>query len=350
MRQKKLYLENGYLDFRQIVDDEYPIALLIGGRATGKTYGALEHGKLYFDECCRPFVYMRRTQKKADLVATDVFNPFRPLNRDKGWSVYPSQIAKGVNGFYNMVDTEDGRRPVGDPVGIIAALSTFSNLRGIDGSNVDIVYLDEFIKEDTEKAIKNESFALLNVYETLNRNRELTGEPPLKMVCMSNSNAIDNDIFVGLGLVQHAEKMILTGKNQFYLPDRHIALYNLTDSPISVKKAGTTIYQADQGGRFTDMAIRSKYADYDPVGVKSEPIIEYKMLCKIGELCIYKHKSDTKYYCTFHQSGTAPEYAFTDVDKIRFLRKYDHLWNAYLSGKMSFETFYCKKLFENVFI
>lgn len=339
------------MDFTKILDDEYPLALLIGGRGTGKTYGALEEGKQHYDKTKRPFIYMRRTKAKSDLVATDVFNPYRPLNRDKGWSVYPYQVTKGISGFYNTVETEeDGRRAVGDPIGIIAALSTFSNLRGIDGSNVDVVYLDEFIKEDQEKAIKNESFALLNVYETINRNRELNGEPPLKMVCMSNSNAIDNDIFVGLSLVQYAERMILTGKNQFYLPDRHIALYNLTDSPISAKKANTTLYQADQNGRYSDMALRSKYIDYDPTFVRSEPLIEYKLIAKIGELCLYRHKSEAKYYATFHQSGTAPEFAFTDVDKIRFLRKFDFLWNSYLSGRMSFETFYCKKMFENVFL
>lgn len=340
MKQKKLYLDSGYLDFTQIIDDRYPITFLIGGRATGKTYGGLQYGKEYHDDYGKLFFYMRRTAKKAELISTDAFNPFKPLNQDLGWNIYPESLSKGISAFQNES---------GEIYGIIAALSTFSNFRGFDGSNVDLIFLDEFIKEPTEKAIRNEAFALMNVYETINRNRELRGEKPVKLICMSNSNEIANDIFIGFRVVAAAEQMIKRDRNQWYIPDRGIAIYNLTDSPISTRKADTALYRMDQGGEYSNMALKSKYQDYDTSNIRNVPLVEYRPEVHIGELYIYQHKSERQFYISFHRSGTMPEYSLSQIDRERFVRQYIYLWEAYLQGRVLFESFYCKKLFEDIF-
>lgn len=351
MKNKQLYLDNGYLDFSAIVDDDYPLAFVIGGRATGKSFGALQYVGIDHASEQTPFFYMRRTAKQADIISTAAFNPFRPVNKVRGSNIEPFPIQKGIYGFFHsLVNAEGKTRPDGAYLGVIGSLTTFSNFRGFDGSNIEIAIYDEFIKNAGEKSIKDEAYALKNVYETINRNRELEGRPALKMICLSNSNAIDNDIFVGYGLVEAAEQMIRLGKNQYYDDDRRIAIYNLTDSPISARKRDTALYKADAGGSFTDMALSNKYADYDVSSVRSVPIKEYRPLCSFGEIAVYKHKAAAQYFVTFHKSGALDRYGTDSIEKARFIRGYGYLWEAYLNGKFIFETFLLKKLFEKIFI
>ena len=351
MRNKNLYQPSGYLDFEQVVDDDAPFAFVIGGRGTGKTFGALDYCKRHFDRTGKPFIYMRRSKAQAELVATSIFNPFRPLNDMYDWTVEPFPISKGVSGFYNSERDDDGRlHPVGNHVGIIAALSTFSNFRGFDGSNIDIIVYDEFIKNKGEKTIRDEGFALANVFETVNRNREIMGGTPVKLICLSNANEISNDIFIDLNLVHYVEFMRKKGRNQYYDYGRGIAIYDLADSEISQKKRNTALYRMDAGGAYTDMAIGNQYEDYDTTQVSSRPLAEYKPLVRFGEITVYQHKSDNTYYGSFHASGTCHEYKVSDIERSRFCRRYSFLWAAYLGQRIFFESFSCKRVFESIFI
>lgn len=348
---RNLYLPSGYWDFQSALDPDCPFVFVIGGRATGKTYGALQGVKEHFDATGRSFIYMRRTKTQADLVSTDVFNPFTPLNKDHGWNIQPGRVTKGVHGFYNMINTGDRLEPAGPPLGTIASLSTFSNFRGFDASNLDFVIYDEFIKNKGEKSIKDEGFALMNVYETVNRNRELFGSDAVRLICLSNANLIANDVFMDLGLADKVEFMKKKGKNQYYDYGRGIAIYDLSDSEISKQKKNTALYKLDAGGAYSDMALGNEFEDYDASNVRSEPLQEYVPLVLIGDLCLYKHKSDNgKFYGTTHRSGTPPVFKMTDLDKQRFIRKYDYLWEAYIDGRIHFDAYSNMKTFEGIYI
>ena len=39
---KELYLDSGYLNAKWVIDLPYPFVFCVGGRGTGKTYGALD--------------------------------------------------------------------------------------------------------------------------------------------------------------------------------------------------------------------------------------------------------------------------------------------------------------------
>ena len=346
MKQKQLYQTDGYLNYDAVIDDHYPFTFIIGGRGTGKTYGALLHCFKYFKETQKPIIYMRRTSKQAELLTTVVFNPYKPINNVFCTDIRPYKISKGIKGFYEFVNDE----PVGNYLSVMAALTTFSNFRGFDGLDFDILIYDEFIKNVEERSIKDEAFALKNVYETINRNRELQGRPPLKLIALSNSNAIDNDIFVGFEIVSAAETMIKLGKNQYYDDDRGIAIYNLTDSPISQSKRQTALYKADAGSNYTEMALGNKYADYDTTFVRSQPLREYRPIVQYGELTVYRHKSDTKIYASFHHSGSCPIFGTSSIERERFIRRYGYLWEHYLNTRVYFESFITKKYFEKIFI
>ena len=61
-----LYLENGFFDFGEAVRRSTAFNFIIGGRGTGKTYGALK----WCIESGKKFLFMRRLQKEADIINT----------------------------------------------------------------------------------------------------------------------------------------------------------------------------------------------------------------------------------------------------------------------------------------
>ena len=58
-----LYLDNGYLDMKSIIESEYPFIFVPAARGTGKTYGALK----YHLEHDHKILFIRRTKQEAEL-------------------------------------------------------------------------------------------------------------------------------------------------------------------------------------------------------------------------------------------------------------------------------------------
>ena len=204
----KLYQESGYVNMGAIFDLGLPFNFIVGGRGTGKTYTALK-------ECVERnevFFFLRRTQAQTDLVSKSEFSPFKKLNSDLGWNIKTAPISKNNAAFFQA--DADGQ-VTGNPIGYTGALSTMANIRGFDSSEVVRILYDEFIPELHEKPIKNEGAAFLNAYETINRNRELQGQKPVQVVCMANANTMSNALFLELGLVRVADKMLRDGREIF---------------------------------------------------------------------------------------------------------------------------------------
>ena len=189
--------------------DASPFIFIVGGRGSGKTYGAIQYALKEH----RTFFFMRRTQTQIDLIKNDSFSPFKAVDE----SIIVSSINKNLTGVYRGSQNSDGTwSPAGSPKGYMCALSTISNIRGFDASSVDLIIFDEFIGEAHERPIKNEGQAFLNAYETINRNRELNGQEPVKVLALANSNSLANPIFVELQLVTPVEKMLRSGEAKYY--------------------------------------------------------------------------------------------------------------------------------------
>lgn len=332
-----IYLQSGYLDMRKIRNMNIPFNFIIGGRAVGKTYGALEmaiEDKLMF-------MLMRRTQTQTDLINKPEFSPFKPLNRDKGLNLTTSAISKYNAGIY-----DDGQ---GEPFGYTCALSTIANMRGFDAEDVDILIWDEFIPEKHERALKNEATAFFNAYETINRNRELKGKKPLQVIALANANDLANPIFMELGLVKIAQKMRTKGQETYINNDRGIAIYMLDKSPISEQKSDTAIYRLTKNSDFEKMSIGNSFSG-DKIGrVKSKPLQEYKPIVCIGELCIYEHKSNRTLYASTHKLGNPTQFTNSDSDKARFIRLFRWVWDEYIENNIEFEEYLCEILLTKAF-
>ena len=77
----QIYDENGYVDIRKILGLNIPFTIVVGGRATGKTYTTL---KTVIEDKIS-FMYMRRLQSQCDLINKQEFSPFKALNADMHW-------------------------------------------------------------------------------------------------------------------------------------------------------------------------------------------------------------------------------------------------------------------------
>ena len=341
----KLYLDSGYLDIREILKQGLPFNFIIGNRACGKTYGALETAVT--DGIT--FLFMRRTQAQADIINKPEFSPFKVLNVDKGWTVGTSSITKYNSGFYHMEEQDGKLTPVSGPIGYTAALSTFSNVRGFDGSDIKLLIYDEFIPEKHERPIKGEATAFFNTYETINRNRELTGIPPLQCLCLANANDLANPIFLELNLVRRCEKMRASGQEVYIDRKRGIGLFILHDSPIAKKKAQTALYKMVGDGQFAQMSLSNDFSMEERSRIQSRKITEYKPVVMIGEITIFRHKSRREYYVAACKAGSCPAFGTGDVERARFRRAYGQIWLEYLKNNIIFEEYLCEILFKKYY-
>lgn len=331
-----IYLDNGYVDIAKIIGYKLPFNFIVGGRGTGKTYGALK----YLYETGTRFMLMRRTQAQCDLINKPEFNPFKALCSDLDIDISVKSISK-----YNSMLVEEHEDDY-KLLGYTCALSTIANMRGFDASDVTMLLYDEFIPERHERALKNEGTAFLNAYETVNRNRELKGEDPLQVLCLANAFNMANALFLELGLVGITEKMLLKGNNVYINRERGILVALLNESTISEKKRETALYKISSGA-YTEMALSNDFAYNDTSGVNSKALKEYRLMCSVGEINIYKHKDKREFYISEHRTGTADAFGSDEVGLMRYRKKYGlRLASAYMRNTIYFESMLTKSLFE----
>ena len=338
-----LYTSEGWLDVPAIVKQGYPFTFVTGGRGTGKTYGAL----LYARQRSAPshrFMLLRRTQAQVELISKPEFSPFKALDLAEGFVTVTQPLTKYTSGFYNGKEQDDGTwKAAGPLLGYTAALSTFSNLRGFDASDVDLIIFDEFIPQAQERPIKDEPGALYNCYESVARNR--TG---VQLLCLANANTLGNPIFLDLQLVQTAERMRAKGREIWTDDERGIMLVILQQSPISEMKRQQPLYRLQKDSEFTRMALDNDFAYEERSGSGRLPLKELVPLVAVGEICIYRRKAGG-YYVSGHRSGSPESYGTGAHDLERFRRRYLWLWQAYMNRNILFEEYVQEVLFTKYF-
>lgn len=324
--------KTGYLKMAGIIELGFPFVFIAAARGTGKTYGALQY--LYMQH--KPFIHLRRTQKETDLQNKKAGSSFKSVFEDMG-------IDYSISAANNIGTVYDDK---GNTVCYNMALNTFSSVRGMDFSNVDRVFFDEFIAEPHVRKIKAEGFSLANFYESVNRNRELEGRDPLQLICAANSVNMANDIFLYFDLITHAEEMIQKGEEYREIGNKLLIIPQ--HSPISAKKAKTALYKA-VNTEFSEMAIKNKFILNDQSYVKKRPVTEYRCILQLGDLFIYEHKSRPEYYVTFQKGKCKDIYTNGYADRQRAKRALWRFVGFYMDGLIRFESFNCVALFEKYF-
>ena len=337
----KIFAPNGYLDMEKIISSPYHFIMVLTGRGTGKTFGALDYLRKRAIKGDR-FMYFRRLQTQIDIVAKPEFSPFKKLDAVRHTVTDVKSLSKQTAGFYDD--------STGDLLGYAAAVSTFANLRGFDGSDIGTILFEECIPKLYESKIRDEGAALMDAYETINRNRELEGDEPVKLVCIGNSNNSGADLLCYLNLVSRVEKMKKNGTMVYTDPARSLLLIVLKDSPMGEKKADTALYRFL--GRESDYAKAA--LDNEPPEEWGEftgklPLKELTPVVSVGEITVYRHKSRHTLYVSTHKQGSPPTYGTGQNDMKRVKTLYRWIWQAYITQQVIFEETVCEILFTKYF-
>lgn len=317
----KLYDQNGYVTFDELlpyaVKNGISFIIIIGGRGTGKTFGILK--TLYENKL--KFLYLRRKQTQIDMQVNPEFNPFIPINKMYGYKVTVEKLNKLMGAFYNgEYNDENELKPSGPPIGLLGALSTFSSSRGIDGSDIKCIFFDEFLREPHEKAMKNEGDIFSNVYETINRNRELMGEKPLLAILASNENYSESDIMNNFHVYEYMDRM---KEKEIYIDKQKgiIFIYQKT-SKISQQKAFTALYKAGASKRIYEMAIANISEDLTHRVINLKPSgIAWCEIEGIGTIYRMKLNGDTILYVTNIVGACHDKYGNNNAERARLLRE-----------------------------
>ena len=340
-----MFLPSGYLDIPRLLASHLPFIFVVGGRGTGKTYGALE---LVRQEAMSggKFIYLRRTQKIVDKIVSSSrgnqisLSPFKSLDRDKGYS---TEVVRAADDVHAFIDAETTTL-----LGYCLALSTFASLRGFDASEVATIIFDEFIPERHEKPIPDEADAFFNAVETVNRNRELQGQAPVQCLLLSNANRMGNPLFLELGLVSRATKMLSKGVDVYRDNNRGLMLVILQNSPISEQKKQTALYKLTAGSSFSRMSVENDF-DETCSNLRHASLKELIPLVTVGEITIYKHKSEQWLYVSTHRTGSPETFGSSTADLKRFRLHYYWIFEAYMYRRVYFEEYLCELLLEKYF-
>ena len=183
-----------------------PFTFIVGGRGIGKTYSAINTAITKYKGA---FMYLRNTREQL-LESTGVFgNPFKKWAEDHNrFIILESERRHAIVNEYIGTDPVEKIN-----IGVGANLSTFENLRGVNLENIKFIIFDEFIED---RFLTFDQFkAFLNMYETVNRNRELQGQEPVKVVLLSNAQRLGNPILRGFNLIPVIESMQKSGQKVF---------------------------------------------------------------------------------------------------------------------------------------
>lgn len=316
-----------YYDIDPILSKNCTFNAIFGGRGIGKTYAAL---RKFMDEKII-HIYLRRSESELKCSFNMNVHPYKPLNEDMGKN-YFVKSAKNISTVYEYEK--------GDIAGYGISLSTFHNIKGVDFSEVDYILFDEFIKLPNQKALKEEGETFLNFYESVNRNRELKGKEPVRVIFLTNSVSRYSEIMNAFGL-QNVIEMMERKKQQFYTDrQKSFAIQMVMESEVSEAKRDTVLYRAANES-FVNYAIDNMFTGDSMFNVERKKLIEYRPICSYDNLYIYSHKSNGEIYVSYTRAD-CPSYS--DETRMYFKRKHWFtLKEKIINGDMKFETFGIKK-------
>lgn len=332
---------------------EQPFQVYIGGRGVGKTYSALRMTRLNKDGSIitkpnpyEKFMYVRRLGKEIELTASEISNPYKRINRDYGTNVTAEFNKKeGYSCFFDSTVEHDGDDlPI---IGYATALSTFSGLRGVDFSDVTTLIFDEFITETHVRKIKNEGKVFLNMYETINRNRELQGEEPLKVMLLANSISLASGILLEMGAVPTIASMIAKGQHRATLKERGLYVELVDSSKLAEYKEQTALYRLTDGSDFSKEAIMNQFTSDNLNLAKKVAINEYQAVFNFTDYTYYKHKTRDEYYLAKRHDVAKTQFESGDVD--RLIASFTYVYERQIiSRKLAFDDYATKLVFDSI--
>lgn len=302
-----------------------PFQFYIGGRGIGKTYSTLYGFKSRHDKGIEnKLLYLRLTDNEYKMSASIVGNPFKKINADHGFNIEPRKIAGSVGNIRGLFDGEE-------MIGYMAALSSFSGVRGVDFSDVSVIYVDEFNPSEIvikTPSIKSAGKNLIGAYETVARNRELFGENPVRCILTANSTTVDNSILLYFKILNVIQALLVSGQHRYTDRQRGIYIEVIESGQVSDLKRDTALYKAiGRDSSYAKMALNNQFGDRSFSYIrKVKSLNEYMPLFNYCGICVYRHKNRALYHVK--NSGIIIKdamYNRNTIDTMQLLYKFEIL-------------------------
>lgn len=307
----------------------------LGGRGIGKTYSAIDYCMSAGGH--RQVLYVRSTDTQIKLsLSPDRGNPFKKWAGDHNRTIF----IRGGQDINDIVELTSSKTEEAQPeetiLGYAAALSTFENLRGVDFSQIGIILYDEFIQS---RPFNFDAFrAFLNLYESVNRNRELSGDPAVQVFFLANTQELQNPILAGFDLIGSIEQLQRHGQKRFSRGDIYV---ELCDSEVSKHKEKSVLYRnLPENDTYKREALHNEFSRNDFSGIgKPKNLREYRPIANIDGIGILAHKSRREYYASSSLSNKVPAFN-SKTQRGLFYRAYGcALSDAYASGLLRCDSF-----------
>lgn len=321
-----------------------------GGRGTGKTYGALDMcrkigvGELHLDNddtVNEKFLYLRRTGVEAQMCSIPEASPFKTYNRNEHYDIsveYNGQM--GIGNFY--LDSDKTKH-----IGYSCALSTFSNLRGVDFSDVTFILFDECIPEKGKRnTVKDIGRLLLNMLETVNRNRALEGRNEVVLCMLSNPIDLGDDLLVQLKFTSILNNMTFRGQQKYTDVERSLHIERYVNHRVSNEKRKTALYKFATD-EFFEQSLSGEFTDNDMYAVRKVNLKDYTAFMNVDGVGVYKHKTDTLFHICYSQAPSVYEFGAYQREKVRELFYYTYK-RLVINNLVTYDSYACKIAFEQM--
>lgn len=351
------FVRKDFYKFENLKDDYYHILadmlkfhrcwcyVVWSKRGPGKTYSVL--WLAYYSNF--PIIYMKRTDKDVERILKEQPDikldpsPYAPLKKDKLIRVAGSKIDDGFGAFY---EADNEGQPTGRLLCYVLSFNKITTYKGNDFSEVELLVFDEFIPQLGERIKRSEGEALLDLYQTVSRDRQKRGRKPLKMILFANAEQISVPVTQELEIIDDMADLNASGKTHFYNQDRDILLHHITNEEVPIKEeekegifkgmAGTAWHDKSFGGQF----IHNDFTNVVERSLKrGKPILQLKYKTHFYYI-YYKEEKGTYYMC----SHPAKAYRQYDLNRENEQKKfyYDYLIDlreACIEERFKFEKY-----------
>lgn len=317
------------------------LSALFGGRGLGKTFSVLEQRvrNADADETEQSkFIWLRDSMEVVKKIAAgnSLTQPIKAKKDD-----FPDVSIEKSGGNYCFI--KDAKTDNYKVLGYLAALSTFHNARGISYEDVCNITWDEFIPEEGTIIKKNQGIIFLNMYESVNRNREFEGKEPVQIIFLSNSEDVYSDVLEDLGLSGLIEDMIY--KNKKVYRDDDIWIEFLSSQKFHDKKANTFIYRINKNEKFKERALENKFTNNMALIKRKVNLKGSTGLFTLSHRYVFIQLADGSIYVKLGNWKNVLDYDMeNDQEAILYRLLFnDKLRLKYIAGQMFFDSIYTQR-------
>lgn len=312
-----------------------------GGRGIGKTFSILKHrceNSLNDLTEQSKFIWLRDSEAVVKKIAAGN-SLAAPICRV--CPEFPEITIEKSDGNYCFVANakSDNYRVIG----YLMALSTFHNARGISYEDTINITWDEFIPEEGTIVKKNQGAIFLNAYESVNRNREFEGKPPVQIIFLSNTNDIYSDVLEDLGVSALLEDMMY--KNQKLYIDDDMRIEFISNQAFYDKKKDTFIYRINKNDKFKNMALDNKFNNNLALVRRNVPLKGSEGLFTVAGRYTLVQLADGSLYFKLGAWKKLINYDMDNEQEAILFRLLfnDKLRLQYIAGNMFFDSIYTQR-------